>query len=188
MNIGDKIILNNTIALQNLKGSILSSIPSTTSLKTFLVKVFFKKPLFLTVEESKFTRITKTGKVLLTESYCKEEGVGGRIVDVLRFGRYLCEFDASFCNMVLKAREITKWEPEKGVFALLDVVRLKEDFPQYNLKKGAEGTIILVFFKPSLAYDIEFYLGEKANPEWDSFTFSPHHLEFVRSLSSTLQN
>ncbi len=184
---GDKILIKDSFVLNEAKGTILASLPPVNS-KKLLVEVSYKKPLILELDESEVTRSDKNKHVRISKYYCQEEGSAGTIVQVLRRGKYLCEFDGPFCNMILKEKEIMKWEPEKGVFALLDVVRLTEDFPEYNLKKGAEGTIVLVFFKPSLAYDVEFHFGEDADPPWDSFTFSPHHLEFVRSLSSTLQN
>ncbi len=187
MNVGDKILITYNISLRNLKGFIVSSLPPVNS-KTYLVKISFKKPLFVTVKESEFIRVGKKEVRLSAPSFFHETGCDGTIVGVLPRSHYLCEFDEPFCNIILKEKEIMKWEPEKGVFALLDVVRLTEDFPEYNLKKGAEGTIVLVFFKPSLAYDVEFHFGEDADPPWDNFTFSPHHLEFVRSLSSSLQN
>lgn len=41
-------------------------------------------------------------------------------------------------------------------YKLFDVVKLKEDIPQYNLKKGERGAIIHVFTKPDVAYEVEF--------------------------------
>ena len=182
MKIGDKILIKESFGLEEAKGAILASLPPVNS-KKFLVEVFFTKPLVLVVEESEFARSDNRREVLISKYFCQEKGSYGTIIQMLPRSRYLCEFDGPFCNIVLKEKEIMKWDPEKGVFALLDIVRLTEDFPEYNLKKGMEGTIVLVFFKPSLAYDVEFHLGEeKANPEWDSFTFLPNQLEFIKSL------
>lgn len=38
----------------------------------------------------------------------------------------------------------------------LDIVELTEDLPEYDLKKGAQGTVVEVFDKPEEAYMIEF--------------------------------
>lgn len=38
----------------------------------------------------------------------------------------------------------------------LDIVELTEDLPEYDLKKGAQGTVVEVFDKPEEAYMVEF--------------------------------
>lgn len=38
----------------------------------------------------------------------------------------------------------------------LDIVELTEDLPEYDLSKGARGTIVEVFDRPEEAYMIEF--------------------------------
>src|ERR1700740_3333323 len=42
----------------------------------------------------------------------------------------------------------------------LDVVELTEDLPEYDLRKGAQGTIVEVFDKPAEGYMVEFVEGE----------------------------
>jgi len=38
----------------------------------------------------------------------------------------------------------------------LEIVELTEDLPQYDLKKGSQGTIVETFDEPEEAYMIEF--------------------------------
>ncbi|MEK6325120.1 MAG: DUF4926 domain-containing protein [Acidobacteriota bacterium] len=38
----------------------------------------------------------------------------------------------------------------------LDVVELTEDLPEYGLKRGERGTVVVTFDEPSEAYDLEF--------------------------------
>lgn len=38
----------------------------------------------------------------------------------------------------------------------LDVVELTEDLPEYGLKRGERGTVVVAFDEPSEAYDLEF--------------------------------
>jgi hypothetical protein len=37
-----------------------------------------------------------------------------------------------------------------------DVVKLTRDLPELELKKGAKGTVLMVFTEPRLAYEVEF--------------------------------
>lgn len=188
MKTGDKILFKESFSLRNLKGTIISSLPPVNS-KSFLIKIFWEKCLLLETKESECNRIDGEEEIVsLSGSFFMEAGICGTIISKLPSKQYLCEFDHPFCNIVVEEDEIVKWDPKSGFFSLLDIVRLTEDVSEHNLKKGMEGTIILVFFKPSLAYEIEFHFGEKENPEWDSFTFLPHQLEFVRSLSPVLKN
>ena len=38
----------------------------------------------------------------------------------------------------------------------LDIVELTEDLPEYGLRQGAQGTVVMVFDKPEEAYMVEF--------------------------------
>jgi hypothetical protein len=42
----------------------------------------------------------------------------------------------------------------------LDVVELTEDLPEYDLRRGAQGTVLEVFGQPEEAYMIEFLEDE----------------------------
>ena len=44
----------------------------------------------------------------------------------------------------------------------LDVVALVVDLPEQGLDAGAEGTIVHVFHRPRLAYEVEFADGDGA--------------------------
>jgi hypothetical protein len=37
-----------------------------------------------------------------------------------------------------------------------DVVTLRRDLPEHQLRRGALGTIVMVFERPTLAYEVEF--------------------------------
>ncbi len=39
---------------------------------------------------------------------------------------------------------------------LHDVIKVKKDIPEENLKKGMIGVIVTVFHEPCLAYEVEF--------------------------------
>ncbi|MCP4346919.1 MAG: DUF4926 domain-containing protein [Desulfobacterales bacterium] len=39
---------------------------------------------------------------------------------------------------------------------LHDVIKVKNDIPEENLKKGMTGVIVTVFHEPCLAYEVEF--------------------------------
>lgn len=39
---------------------------------------------------------------------------------------------------------------------MLDVVRLKRGYPEAGLSEGATGTVVEIFERPELAYEVEF--------------------------------
>ena len=41
-------------------------------------------------------------------------------------------------------------------YSLLEVVKLQQDFPDFNLQKGDIGAIVEVYSKPYEAYEVEF--------------------------------
>jgi len=189
MKIGNKIIIKKDVLIQKPKGTIISSIPGTDS-KDYLVKIEYSQTLILAVKESEFSRnIKKKSSVLIKNSFCIERGALGSIVDILPRSRYfrpyqyLCEFTGPFCNIKLSEKEITSWDPQGKNFALLNRVRLVEDLPEHNLKKGMEGVIMVVLFKPRLAYDVEFCLTPDAKlPYYDTYVLFPEQIEFVSEL------
>jgi hypothetical protein len=179
MDVGDKIIIKKSLSLLNMKGKIVSSIPGTNP-TTYIVKIDYHTPLILAFQESEFSRRSGQEFVVLTKGdFCLEEGSDGKIVHILPRKRYLCEFHGPFCNIELGEDEIMPWNPETGVFAVLNTVRVVKDLPEHHLKKGMEGVIVVVFFTPHLAYDVEFYLGETVEPNFEVYTLLPHQIELV---------
>jgi hypothetical protein len=45
----------------------------------------------------------------------------------------------------------------------LDIVELTEDLPEFDLRRGEQGTVVEVFEKPEEAYMIEFIYEEGAS-------------------------
>jgi hypothetical protein len=43
---------------------------------------------------------------------------------------------------------------------LHECIELTKDLPEKNLSKGARGTIVFVFSKPRLAYEVEFVAND----------------------------
>lgn len=87
-----------------------------------------------------------------------EQGVVVEVFDEPDEG-YVLEFvDPSGTSSRLaywvKPDQITRVTPRKA--QQLEIVELAEDLPEYGLKRGERGTVVVAFDEPSEAYDLEF--------------------------------
>lgn len=41
-------------------------------------------------------------------------------------------------------------------FKEYDTIIVSKDYPEYGIKKGGVGVILMIYIKPSLAYEVEF--------------------------------
>lgn len=132
----------------------------------------------ITLEKSKISRMFGCLTVSINENFSIERGSGGVITGVLSPTRFLCKFDCSYgpCIIELSKDEILLWSPMDKILKLFDRVRLIEDIPEENLKKGIEGYVVLVYFEPTHAYEVEFFLEEV---EFPCYALLPDQIEFV---------
>lgn len=175
----DQIILVKRFIVRDPEVEIVSSIPGANP-RLFVVRLYANSLVHFIVKESDFKLVNeKDQTIFLGEDFYKEEGSKGTIVHILPNSRYLCEFDHPFCNLVLEEKDFVLFDPPNKFFSLLNTVKLSEDVPEHGLKKGTKGVIIMVYFVPYLAYEVEFYVGEDNDPPYVSYVFEGKQLEFV---------
>lgn len=63
------------------------------------------------------------------------------------------------------------------MFADYEVVKLTHDLPEYGMKAGTHGTIVMVHHAPTLAYEVE--LTDKKNGNWAVVTLKDEDLASV---------
>jgi hypothetical protein len=63
----------------------------------------------------------------------------------------------------------------------LDVVELTEDLPEFGLKKGERGTVVVAFSNPDEAYDLEF-VDESGTSSRFAYSVKPNQ---IRSADET---
>lgn len=177
---GDRVVIKHNFTLRGCKGKLICSLPQKGPEKSYLIQ--FTKPFLMYVQlESKDVTFLPENQEVVVSDRClgKEQGCLGTIVQVLSNSRYLCEFDHSFYNIVLEEKDFVLFDPPNKFFSLLNTVKLSEDVPERGLKKGTKGVIILVYFVPYLAYEVEFHVGEDNDPPYVSYVFEGKQLEFV---------
>ncbi|HKP13982.1 MAG TPA: DUF4926 domain-containing protein [Blastocatellia bacterium] len=59
----------------------------------------------------------------------------------------------------------------------LDVVELTEDLPEFGLKKGERGAVVVAFDNPDEAYDLEF-VDESGEPRF-AYAVKPGQIKTV---------
>ena len=60
----------------------------------------------------------------------------------------------------------------------LDVVELIEDLPEFGLKKGERGTVVVAFDNPDEAYDLEF-VDESGTSSRFAYSVKPNQISSV---------
>lgn len=194
MDIGDFIVLNDTLFFSSKSANFICSFPGKYC-DHYLLHLHSPRNIYVSQSEKNILHFDWDSKIFtLKRNFSLESGCKGKIICKLKGSRYLCEFDRPFCNIELEENEIVPWAPESKSFSLLNRVKLAEDVSEqdlrnrrtfaedvivHDLKKGTEGVIIMVYFNPSHAYEVEFYLGEEASPPFVSYAFEPEQLEFV---------
>jgi hypothetical protein len=58
----------------------------------------------------------------------------------------------------------------------LDIVELTEDLPEYGLKKGESGVVVVVFDKPDEAYMLEF-VDESGTSSRFAYAVKPNQIK-----------
>lgn len=176
LKVGDTIIIKEDFDLPiHSKGEIISSTGAN-----FTIKMDHPPNCLITLRQSEFTRVPGTENIVTKKGDGIEGGIEGKILEILPFSHYLCKFDRPDGPWILDFAEddIIAWDPKNKVFKLFEHVRVAEDIPEHNLKKGMEGFIVLVFSRPSLAYDVEF---PPKGDALETYVLLPHQLELVES-------
>jgi Domain of unknown function (DUF4926) len=63
---------------------------------------------------------------------------------------------------------------------LLDIVELKEDLPEYSVRRGERGTVVEVFDTPEEAYILEF-VDESGASSRLAYWVRPHQITLVKA-------
>ncbi len=69
---------------------------------------------------------------------------------------------------------------------LHDLIEVIKDIPEKKIKKGMMGTVIVVFEKPSLAYDVEFCDNYGRALIWDNLL--PNQVKKVGKITKEQYN
>lgn len=176
MKVGDKIIIKNDFKISRRAKGQLISCSLKTNHKKYMVKIDSTRHISIYLNESDCLIIPEQNYVSLEKDFFIERGSQATILEVLPSSNYLCKFERTLdCYIEFSEDEILLWSPDNKIFKLLENIEIAEDIPEYHLKKGMKGVIILVYFKPSFAYEIEL----NDSNIFQTYTLLPHQIKLV---------